>query len=38
MKTWQCAVCGLIYDEAEGWPEEGIAPGTPWEEVPEDWA
>lgn len=37
MKTWQCAVCGLIYDEAKGWPEEGIAPGTPWDQVPEDW-
>ncbi|MFU1925284.1 rubredoxin, partial [Klebsiella pneumoniae] len=24
MKKWQCVVCGLIYDEAKGWPEEGI--------------
>ncbi|MCR7117862.1 rubredoxin, partial [Pseudomonas aeruginosa] len=23
MKKWQCVVCGLIYDEAKGWPEEG---------------
>jgi len=37
MKKWQCIVCGFIYDEAEGLPDEGIAPGTPWEEVPEDW-
>lgn len=37
MKTWQCAVCGLIYDEAKGWPEEGIAPGTSGAQVPEDW-
>ena len=37
MKTWQCIVCGFIYDEAEGWEEEGIAPGTKWEDVPEDW-
>ncbi|RTX16277.1 rubredoxin, partial [Pseudomonas aeruginosa] len=22
MKKWQCVVCGLIYDEAKGWPEE----------------
>ena len=28
MKKWQCVVCGLIYDEAEGWPEDGIEPGT----------
>jgi len=37
MKKWQCIVCGFIYDEAEGLPDEGIAPGTPWEEVSEDW-
>ena len=29
--------CGFIYDEAEGSPDEGIAPGTRWEDVPEDW-
>ena len=37
MKKWECIVCGLIYDEAKGWPEDGIAPGTRWEDVPEDW-
>ena len=37
MKTWMCVVCGLIYDEEQGWPEEGIAPGTRWEDVPTDW-
>jgi len=37
MKKWQCVVCGLIYDEAEGWPDDGIDPGTAWEDVPEDW-
>jgi len=36
-KTWLCIVCGLVYDEALGWPEDGIAPGTRWEDVPEDW-
>ncbi|MCR8171713.1 rubredoxin, partial [Pseudomonas aeruginosa] len=35
MKKWQCVVCGLIYDEAKGWPEEGIEAGTRWEDVPE---
>jgi rubredoxin len=37
MKKWQCIVCGLIYNEAEGWPDDGIAPGTLWQDVPEDW-
>jgi len=36
-KTWLCIVCGLVYDEALGWPEDGIAPGTRWDDVPEDW-
>lgn len=31
-----CDVCGWIYDEEEGSPENGIAPGTKWEEVAED--
>ena len=35
-KTYACDVCGWIYNEAEGYPEGGIAPGTPWEQVPED--
>jgi rubredoxin len=33
-KAWMCLVCGLIYDEAIGWPEDGIAPGTRWADVP----
>lgn len=37
MKTWICVVCGFIYDEAKGRPDEGIAAGTPWEQVPADW-
>ncbi|OUV68964.1 MAG: rubredoxin reductase [Cellvibrionales bacterium TMED122] len=37
MARWECIVCGLIYDEKEGWPEDGIAPGTKWEDVPDDW-
>jgi len=36
-KKYICIVCGLIYDEAEGWPEDDIAPGTKWADVPEDW-
>ena len=36
-KTWMCLICGWIYDESKGLPEEGIAPGTPWSQVPESW-
>ncbi|WP_076593855.1 rubredoxin [Herminiimonas arsenitoxidans] len=38
MKKWQCFFCGFFYDEAAGLPDEGIAPGTRWEDVPENWA
>jgi len=37
MRKWQCVVCGFIYDESAGIPEEGIAPCTSWEDVPDDW-
>ncbi len=37
MKKYQCIVCGLIYDETEGWPMDGIAAGTRWEDIPERW-
>lgn len=37
MKKWLCIICGLIYDEAQGWPADGIPPGTLWEDVPQDW-
>ena len=37
MKKWLCIICGLIYSEAGGWPADGIAPGTRWEDVPDDW-
>ncbi len=36
-KTWMCLICGWVYDEAAGLPDEGIAPGTRWEEVPMNW-
>jgi rubredoxin len=38
MKTWICLICGHVYDEAQGDPEHGIAPGTCWEDVPESWS
>jgi len=37
MKQWECIICGYIYKEAEGWPDDGIAPGTSWQDVPDDW-
>ena len=37
MKIYMCAVCGWIYDEAAGLPDHGIAPGTLWANVPDDW-
>jgi len=38
MKSWQCAVCGFIYDEAAALPSEGIAPGTPRVAISDDWS
>jgi rubredoxin---NAD+ reductase len=37
MRIWLCRICGYVYNEADGLPEEGISPGTPWEQIPEDW-
>jgi rubredoxin len=37
MKTWTCTVCGYTYDPAQGDPDNGIAPGTPFEQLPDDW-
>ena len=36
-KRWQCLACSYVYDEAKGWPDDGIAPGTRWQDVPDDW-
>jgi len=36
-KTWRCTLCAFVYDEAKGMPEEGVPPGTRWEDVPESW-
>jgi rubredoxin len=37
MEKWECLVCGYIYDPAQGDPEGGISPGTPFEQLPDDW-
>ena len=38
MKKYVCTVCNWIYDPAVGDPDGGIAPGTPFEAIPDDWA
>ena len=37
MEKYECIPCGYIYDPEAGDPDNGIAPGTPFEELPEDW-
>jgi Rubredoxin len=37
MKKYKCRACGFIYDPVEGDPDSGIAPGTPFEDIPDDW-
>ncbi len=37
MKTYMCVICGFVYEEEKGLPDEGIPPGTRWEDVPENW-
>jgi rubredoxin len=37
LKRLMCLGCGFSYDEALGLPEHGIASGTRWDEIPEDW-
>ncbi len=37
MKKYKCEVCGYVYDPEIGDPDNGIAPGTAFEDLPEDW-
>ena len=37
MKSYMCVICGFVYEEEKGRPEEGLPPGTSWEKVPENW-
>lgn len=36
-QKWRCIACGYIYDPAKGDPDGGIAPGTSFEDIPDDW-
>jgi rubredoxin len=37
MKKYVCVVCDWVYDPAKGDPENDIPPGTPFEDLPDDW-
>jgi len=37
MDKYVCTLCGYVYDPAEGDPDNGVAPGTKWEDVPDDY-
>jgi rubredoxin len=37
MKRWQCLICQYVYDPAVGDIENGIAPGTAFEDIPDNW-
>jgi rubredoxin len=36
-KSWVCLICGWIYNEEDGIPEEGLAPGTRFADIPASW-
>lgn len=38
MKQWKCTICGYIYDPETGDPDNGIEPGTPFENLPAEWS
>ena len=37
MDKYVCTVCGYVYDPEQGDPDNGVEPGTKWENVPDDW-
>jgi rubredoxin len=37
MDKYVCSVCGYVYDPEQGDPDNGVAPGTKFEDVPDDW-
>ncbi len=36
-REYMCVMCGFVYNEEAGLPEEGFSPGTRWEDIPENW-
>jgi rubredoxin len=37
MDKYVCTICGYVYDPEQGDPDNGVEPGTKWEDVPDDW-
>jgi len=37
MQKYECLACGYVYDPATGDPDDGVAPGTAFEDLPDDW-
>jgi rubredoxin len=37
MDRYVCTICGYVYDPEQGDPDNGVDPGTAWENVPDDW-
>ena len=37
MRKWACTACDYVYDPDLGDPDEGVEPGTAWEDLPDDW-
>ncbi len=37
MAKYECTICGYVYDPAAGDPDNGVDPGTAWEDMPEEW-
>ena len=37
MDRYVCTICGYVYDPEQGDPDNGVAPGTKWADVPDDW-
>ena len=37
MDKYVCTICGYVYDPEQGDPDNGVAPGTKFEDLPDDW-
>jgi len=37
MDSYVCTICGYVYNPEQGDPDNGVDPGTKWEDVPDDW-
>lgn len=37
MKVWECRICGYVYNQDKGDSDGNIQPGTPFDQIPDDW-